>query len=500
MERCALIVATIFVFGIVLGCSGASQMPTDPGDNPERGVLSEKSHMLWGMYEFTVNPEEKTLEYLPLRAVDMHLNVLPFLEPPPLVNLTLESLEFNGDNVEVDLGIRHPFLGLDEFTGFDVCGILISKGSVTGFSDPDLRLPGWQNLRLLNPDGYSRWWNPVEFPVNDGSMFGYNDGLLGTPYYKAKYDATLNGYKYYCDDLDDPDAPLSDVDPTGRGVFSAGKKLVRHYSIRTGSVGLTFNYAIDACWEFPEGSSPWDIPGSFPPEANRPEPWFIDVEVMSNSLWNDGDSCGGDLSLVIDVYDWYNAEMNLLTVESPGNFDSFIDMTPSGGGEGYARYNVDITSATPGPNNIHILITAASEDMGFGGNIPGVNTSAYQYMSVAVSDEYVEPLVAVGTAEIMPYFDGFGPAGTPEDPIPTEWYLALDASDSTGPINQYRWEMDGDDQYDDAFGKYASAGFPLPGTHVIKLKVLDAQDGYAIYELPGSYTVVKGTYVSCQSC
>ena len=61
-------------------------------------------------------------------------------------------------------------------------------------------MAGDGDMRLLNPDGYSRWWNPAEFP-NNGTIFGYNDGLLGAPDSYADYNNTLNGYKYFCDDL-----------------------------------------------------------------------------------------------------------------------------------------------------------------------------------------------------------------------------------------------------------------------------------------------------------
>jgi len=82
-----------------------------------------------------------------------------------------------------------------------------------------------------------------------------------------------------------------------------------------------------------------------------------------------------------------------------------------------------------------------------------------------------------------------------DDPIPTEWWLTLDASASTGTITEYLWELSGDDLFDDASGMIVSAGFPTPGTHVVKLKLTDGMGGEAIYDLPGSYEVVQGTYV-----
>ena len=45
--------------------------------------------------------------------------------------------------------------------------------------------------RLMNPDGLSRWWNPVEFL--GGGLFGYKSGLLGTPGGAGVFSSTLNG-------------------------------------------------------------------------------------------------------------------------------------------------------------------------------------------------------------------------------------------------------------------------------------------------------------------
>ena len=362
-------------------------LPTIPNEAATRDAASGSGHMLWGIWQFAADPVAETLEFVPLRGVDMHLNALPFLEPPPLKNLTLESLEFNGDIIEADIGLRHPFLGLSEFTGFDVCGILISKGSTGGFTDPDLLMPGDNDLRLLNPDGFNRWWNPSEFPVNEGTMFSYKDGLLGAPHSFGQYDATLNGYKYFCDDLVNPDDPMSVIDPAGRGIFGAGMKNIRHFTIQLGDAGLVFNYAVDANWQFPTGPYPWDVPDDFVPEANRPEAWNISVGAIENTLWNDGVDSGGDLSLAIGAYDWYNAGMNSVRVESPGNFAMTETTTPTGGGVGYSTYQVDITEATPAQNEIELLITVECEVSGYGGMIPGKTQASYFVISIPVDDE-----------------------------------------------------------------------------------------------------------------
>jgi len=319
--------ALVLISMLILGCSGNSGL--EPVLPDEKAVDTSKSHHLWGLWQFSADPEAGMLDVVPLRTGGMHLNALPFLEPPVNVNLTVESLQFNGNIIEAEIGLRHPFLGSDQFTGFDVCGIFIINGTVNGFDDVDIVMTGEDDTRLLNPDGYTRWWNPVEFPVNAGTIFSYTDGLLGAPDSSADYNCTVNAYKYFCDELGAED-PIESLDPTGRGVFFAGQKNVRKYFIEM-NAGLVFNYAIDACWKFPTGGSPWTVPDDFGQGANRPEAWDISVTEVSNTLYNDGVDSGGELHLSIDVYDWFDADLNTVKVESTGNFNPVTSISPSGG-------------------------------------------------------------------------------------------------------------------------------------------------------------------------
>ncbi len=374
---------------LALGCSGSAVDTASPDVTTDIGAIHStaggNSHSLWGLWQGHIDPVAQTIDFTQLRAAEFHLNALPFLEPPALVYLSLETLHFDGNIIDANIGLRHPFLGLTEFTGFDVCGIFISNGSVSGFSDPALVMAGDGDTRLLNPDGYSRWWNPSEFPSN-GTIFGYTDGLLGAPDSFADYNCTLNGYKYFCDDLDDPDDPLSDVILENRGMFSAGQKNVRHYKIDM-SAGLIFNYAVDANWKFPQGDPPWTAPDDFADEANRAEAWNIVVSETDNTLFNDGEESGGGLSLSVDVYDWFNADMNTVRVESPGNFAMVQSAIATGGGEGYSTYEIDIADSTPAAGEIPLLISVASEVEDFEGFITGTNATAYFAYTAAVSGE-----------------------------------------------------------------------------------------------------------------
>ncbi len=381
--------AVVAVLFFCIGCSSG----TGSAISPESGLtarMDASSHASWGMWQFTADPVAQSLDVVQLRTSDLHLNALPFLEPPPLVFLTLETLHFNGDIIDADIGLRHPFLGLTEFTGFDVCGILISSGSVSGYSDTGIVMTGSDETYLLNPDGFTRWWNPAEFPSN-GTIFSYTDGMLGTPNGVASFNSTVNAYKFYCDDLTDPDIGLDILDPGNRCVFSAGHKNIRHYTIHIGEDGLVFNYAVDASWMYPQGSPPYEAPDDFPPGANRPEAWNISVSEIQNTLYNDGEESGGELSILVDVWDHYNAGLNAVWLDSPGNFDFTESDIPVDGGAGYSTYQLDVTGATPSPDSIKILIGVECESDGYQGLLPGKTVTAYFTYEADVSDEpYVD--------------------------------------------------------------------------------------------------------------
>ncbi len=225
-------------------------------------------------------------------------------------------------------------------------------------------------------------------------MFSYKDGLLGTPDSVADFNSTLNAYKLFCDDLKDSEMPVSDLDPESRCVFGAGMKNIRHYTIELGA-GLIFNYAVDASWQFPQGFYPWDVPDDFGPGANKPEAWNIVITELENTLWNDGSENGGDLSLQVDVWDHFDADLNTVFIDSPGNFPLASAPTASGGGVGYSTYQVDIFDATPAEGSIEMLISVESEAIGYQDLLPGEPVTSYFMYTASVDDH--SPVIECGT-------------------------------------------------------------------------------------------------------
>lgn len=383
-------VAAFLVVSAMVSCSSDSS-PLEQGLSEPPGSLlhpGSTAHNLFGLFTFICDPESATLEIIPLRDAGIHLNALTLLEPPPGQFLSIESpLQINGNILDVDIGIRNPFIGEDQHSGFDVCGIVITHGSLTGFTDPAIVTAGDGDTRLLNADGYTRWWNPHEFPHGD-TVFNYIDGLLGTPAVDADFNCTINGYKYFADGLEKNDPPTA-IDPGLRGISLAGQQNTRHYTIDM-SGGWIFNYAIDACWKYIPHGPPYTVPADFPPGANRPEAYFISVTELENSMYFDtGLDCGGgQLKLLIDVWDHFNPDLNGIYAESLAGIPQTSTLTPVGGDVGFSTYRLDLYGEDLFQGgDAELLIEVRSEVSGYGAVLPDVPVSSYFTHPFSISAE-----------------------------------------------------------------------------------------------------------------
>ena len=471
----AIIAITFMLILLMTGCSSGDYNPpiipeTINGDAqadiPTAVENAPSNHLLWGLWQFTADPAAGTLDVARLRGASMHLNAVPFLEGPPLVNLSIESdIVFNGNMLDVDIGLRHPFLGLNEFTGFDVRGILISNGNLTGFDDPALRLALTGSTRLRNADGYTRWWNPNEFPYDStAAIFGYKDGLLGAPDSDADFNCTLNGYKYFSDDLGINDG-LDELNPAHRGYFKAGSKNVRHYAMQLGTEGLVFNYAVDASWEFPVDPPPYsNVPEAFALEANAPESHRITVEEQFNDMWSNGTDFNGGLRLDTTVYSFREtARRHDVYLQWPGYV--FKVGTLPAVGEGYSvLYQAAVLPEAIPVNQMPLLISVESPESGYGSLLPGEPVTSYFVYFADVGEEPPnQPPVALAEA-------------VTSTSIIQGQSVEFDASashDPDGTIVGYAWESDGDGQYDDSSGVNPTIPFPTVGTFYVDVRVTD---------------------------
>ena len=335
----------------------------------------------------------QTLEVVPLRADALHVNVLKFLEQG-VPYLKIKNLVISTGNIEVDVEITHPFPGYSTYTGFDVRGVFITPGTATGYNDTGIIHPYPSETFLTNSDGWTRWWNPSEFPVGT-NIFGYRDGKLGNKYNGSNLNATLNAYKYFCDDLKASDG-LEKLIPAHRGMFQHGWTNERHYSIHFDPAsGLVFNYAVDASWEPPDPDPPIGIPGDFPPGANGPEAYRIVTSIVENDLFFvDAVNKGGHAVVSVGVYDWWGCDDTVLSLDAPGTW--FLEeITPIGGTAVFSTYHFDLDgNLLNSSNSITALITATSVDATYGlGDIASDNVATYAFLTIPIKPTADPPTV-----------------------------------------------------------------------------------------------------------
>jgi len=295
-SRILLLLAVVFLLWTI-GCSGGGNIPVAPDTSgspvspAEKGTLEpvggpritegdSELRVPVAFYTFKADPDAGTLDVELLRAANMHMNGVPYLEDGPENLLKVvgpPKFSNGGKQLDVNIKITHP--NADPlFTGFDVHGTFITKGTMGSWNDPTVILAGPNETRLMNPDGMTRWWNPREFTKY--GVYGYDPGELGSliPGNEA---ATINGYKTFADGLGEL-STMSDLNPANRGMFSVGTSCTRHYTLSLKG-GLVFNYAVDLSWAFPTKLPPTP-PGDFPIKANMPEPYWIEVEEWVNTL------------------------------------------------------------------------------------------------------------------------------------------------------------------------------------------------------------------------
>jgi len=384
-----------FVFIIIVlallfcGCSGSGTNPLIPSDSGDELLLTgdaeiqksgDDGHQLWGLWGVMLDTQSSELELIPLRGASFHMNVSRILNDV-MMGLSFEINSF--DPVEgiadIDVTLTHPVPDSD-FRGFDVRGIFMGPGeTIVSKTDPNLIYNGLNAARLLNADGYTRWWNAVEF--TSPGMFGYYEDNVVPGFLIPA--TTLNPYKYFADALWSEDPVVPKVNISNRGTFSTDinpPSLTRNYLIKFPYIGgdlkVVFHYAVDASWVEPTGdsSSPKPI-GDFPINANCQEAFHIEVDSGGSTAWYQGaDANGGDLVFDITVHDWQASEnpmgilgeIDAIWLESDTLFDTFY-VDPSSvlmnSQTTCGTFHVIIPDVHPtGIENQEVLVTVRSKE------------------------------------------------------------------------------------------------------------------------------------------
>jgi outer membrane protein assembly factor BamB len=271
--------------------------------------MADRGRYVMGAWDLVFDFDNVTAEAIPLRFVEQHVNVRRFLEEAPcFICLKLLNFSPQPDNTFlVDVQFVHPFPGLDNLTGFDVRGIAIFNGSyvfpTTGLRISDFAL---DDMELLNADGYTTLFNPVDFPEGSGKpIFTYSKGKAATLLVQP---STLNGYRVFYTD-------------TERRMFRAGWVDSRTYHIaRPAGSPIRVGYVVDACWEPPIHKPVVNPLTDFGPNANCYEAYDLVASVGSGLL----PGCGS-APYTVDVYDHQGySTVGQLIIESPDLFSGLI--------------------------------------------------------------------------------------------------------------------------------------------------------------------------------
>jgi hypothetical protein len=343
------------------GCAKGGDQPTLPGSplaSPtERAADNSSSRDLWGYWQCAYDADSGEIVAVPARTALFHLNAVKPLNSTLGLGVQIDPTQSDPSQglFVLTVSIAHPYPGDDNLTGFDVRGILITTGSD---SLGGLNFPGENDPALLNADGYTRWWNPVEFPVP--SLLGYTPGKYGKELPENPPPSCINPYKQFAnalmgDNSIDYLALLPVTDPNGRGVFRSGKTNNRTYRIQfpvvSGVPQIIFNYAIDASWAQPTVNPP-SVPTDFPMAANAPEAFIVRADVTENTLWaiEGTGQGGGELTLSIECRDWqgwmdtYDGQFGEMVLLSPFcEFNTGVVPNVSDNGE-----KATLTASVPG--------------------------------------------------------------------------------------------------------------------------------------------------------
>ena len=258
---------TVLIMALVLGafavtsCSGGGGNPAAPPTSTEGFTEANNQGLqahtyLFGYWDIFFDVECREFEVVENRTASYTLNIIPFLNlmASPPRGITFGSIVVHDDDpaflgVDVDFQIHHPFPTFEQYRAYDLMGVVMGHGaSFLEYEGYNLRHAQYgTDLYMKNADGYTRWFNPPEFPTE--LIFGWAPG----GFQNLKGNANVNPYKYYAQDL----APTADVwefltsGDNNDGYFYSGngRMMELEFPMPPEGIGLQFGYAAVVCWE-----------------------------------------------------------------------------------------------------------------------------------------------------------------------------------------------------------------------------------------------------------
>ena len=347
-----LITVIIFILAAVCmtnGCSGGGS-PVVPAEQsgiqeitPEINHPAQNNTYIMSYYDCYFDIESQTFEAVENRQTEYTLNVVPFLNlmTNPYNGIAFSDIVVHTDDpsvlgIDVNFHIAHPLPGLLQYNAYDMMGVIIQNGhNELEYGHGIFHSKYGTDQSMLNPDGYSRWFNPYEF--TSGLIFGYESG----GWQNDEGSATLNPFKYYAtglgahDDLWDYLTEQESYD----GLFTDSPRWMQ-LEFPLPYPALRFGYAVVVAWEDQGEEGPY-IP------YHRTEAIACSASSQSD-VWYDAatGNSGGDLILDINLYSW-DLQPDKIIIEStvlndPEEFD--YAAYSAYGGKNYSTWHVEVPS------------------------------------------------------------------------------------------------------------------------------------------------------------
>ena len=398
-ERYTRILVLIFTVALLIGCSGGTgrYSPTAASVTENRIAIETDSsnHILLGYWDAYIPESHDVMEIIPRRSNSIHLNIRKLLEDAPCQDcFQLVGLNIDQPNqiLSADIRITHPFPGLDTYTVFDTHLVIISDGSLY-FPALDATIPDIDSgdFTIINPDGFTRFWNTVEFGEGSGAfaILEYSQGKLAFP---GDFTGTVNPYVAYGAE------PRNHLGTTSAITRTVDFKLV------PGSI--RFGYAVDACWELPIVIPPENIETDFPLSANALEASLVGYEI-TNDL-EDSPGSTGWIVFVVDDFQGVDT-IESASLECPDLWSGALDASAiqvSTANEASIEFSITNENGMPVGDYSGLLIVKDVEDDFWLGDV----NQSYSPVIIPVVED-VNPQITgdiVFTAPGPPDPGGFG--------------------------------------------------------------------------------------------
>jgi len=438
------------VLTVTVGCAGNNPGPVIPETaiqttgtaSTQAGQTSNRYTLgLWGV---SVDDTHTSVEVIPLRAAEFHLNATKLLEGGMCVDcLQIGNLQVIApDEIWLDLTIRHPVEENLTFTGFDPRAIFISAGNYLFPESERLVSTGDDLPRLLNPDGFTALFNPTQFPTDSSlpAILKYWPGQYATG---GDLTATLNPFLAYA--IDQP-----------RRMFTPGAEEARTVKLQLPSGGIQFGYAVDVSWVDP-GFPVTDPENDFPDEANVIEPYQVSTHLCDVLTPEPGNTT----CLTVNVWSHQQAaSIGPVSLEAPELFSGTVNLTyitePEPGLFEYSGQIANEFGAEPGEYPLLIKVWSNVPD----GNLGAIH--AWDLEMVPVEGSVYHDPVAIAKFSPMQQAPGF--------PV----LFSDDGSydPDGGAILVYEWDWENDGTYDEQ-GDAVQHSWDISGTYYVQMRVTD---------------------------